>query len=143
MDETYMLVAGQWKYLYRAVDRNGDRIDFLLRAKTFLRHVVNNQSLVPVNQSPSSSRSLFVKKSLIAAVVALAASGAVFAVVTTDSAGVTTNTDPAKAASVEQHAKELGSRTPEAFHRGNKKASMHHMHRMHQMHHKHHKHTGA
>lgn len=32
MDETYILVGGQWKYLYRAVDRRGDTIDFLLRA---------------------------------------------------------------------------------------------------------------
>lgn len=32
MDETCILVGGQWKYLYRAVDRDGDTIDFLLRA---------------------------------------------------------------------------------------------------------------
>ncbi|MEB0114670.1 IS6 family transposase [Variovorax sp. RTB1] len=32
MDETYIKVAGQWKYLYRAVDRDGNTIDFLLRA---------------------------------------------------------------------------------------------------------------
>ena len=32
MDETYILVCGQWKYLYRAVDRAGDTIDFLLCA---------------------------------------------------------------------------------------------------------------
>ena len=32
MDETYVKVAGQWKYLYRAVDRTGATIDFLLRA---------------------------------------------------------------------------------------------------------------
>ena len=33
MDETDIKVAGQWKYLYRAVDRDGHTIDFLLRAK--------------------------------------------------------------------------------------------------------------
>jgi transposase-like protein len=33
MDETYIKVAGQWKYLYRAVDRAGDTVDYLLTAK--------------------------------------------------------------------------------------------------------------
>ena len=33
MDETYIKVAGQWKYLYRAVDKVGDTVDFLLTAK--------------------------------------------------------------------------------------------------------------
>jgi len=32
MDETYIKVSGEWKYLYRAVDRAGHTIDFLLRA---------------------------------------------------------------------------------------------------------------
>src|ERR687883_298396 len=30
MDETYIRVKGEWKYLYRAVDRDGQTIDFLL-----------------------------------------------------------------------------------------------------------------
>lgn len=33
MDETYIRVRGQWKYLYRAVDTAGQTIDFLLTAK--------------------------------------------------------------------------------------------------------------
>jgi len=33
MDETYIKVNSQWKYLYRAVDKAGKTIDFLLRAK--------------------------------------------------------------------------------------------------------------
>ena len=33
MDETYVKVGGQWKDLYRAVDRDGNTVDFLLRAK--------------------------------------------------------------------------------------------------------------
>lgn len=32
MDETYVKMAGQWKYLYRAVDKAGNTVDFLLRA---------------------------------------------------------------------------------------------------------------
>src|SRR4029434_5350291 len=30
MDETYIKVKGAWKYLYRAVDKHGQTIDFLL-----------------------------------------------------------------------------------------------------------------
>jgi len=33
MDETYIKVAGEWKYLYRAAGRAGDTVDFLLTAK--------------------------------------------------------------------------------------------------------------
>ncbi|HEY4047479.1 MAG TPA: IS6 family transposase [Acidobacteriaceae bacterium] len=33
MDETYIKVKGQWKYLYRAVDKAGNTVDFLLRAQ--------------------------------------------------------------------------------------------------------------
>src|SRR5205085_7986087 len=44
VDETYVRVAGNWAYLYRAVDSTGDTIDFMLSpkrdliaAKMFLR----------------------------------------------------------------------------------------------------------
>jgi transposase-like protein len=50
MDETYIKVRGQWKYLYRAVDKQGLTVDFYLSAKrdvnaakTFLRKAVKNQ----------------------------------------------------------------------------------------------------
>ena len=44
VDETYIKVRGQWKYLYRAIDSNGDTVEFwfserrnLSAAKGFLR----------------------------------------------------------------------------------------------------------
>ena len=33
MDETHIKVAGQWKYLYRTGDKEGDMVDFLLASK--------------------------------------------------------------------------------------------------------------
>lgn len=33
MDETYLKVAGRWQYLYRAVDCEGNTVDFLLTAR--------------------------------------------------------------------------------------------------------------
>jgi transposase-like protein len=48
MNETYIKVRGCWKYLYRAVDRDGDTVDFLLTsrrdeaaARRFLERVIN------------------------------------------------------------------------------------------------------
>jgi transposase-like protein len=52
MDETYIKVAGQWKYLYRAVDRVGDTVDFLLTARRdkaaarrFLERAINQHDV--------------------------------------------------------------------------------------------------
>ncbi len=33
VDETYIKVKGEWKYLYRAVDSEGNTLDFMLSAK--------------------------------------------------------------------------------------------------------------
>src|SRR5450631_4100291 len=33
MDETHIKIKGVWKYLYRAVDKEGQTVDFLLTAK--------------------------------------------------------------------------------------------------------------
>jgi transposase-like protein len=60
MDETYIKVAGQWKYIYRAVDRAGDSVDFLLTAKwdktaarRFLERAINLHG-VPEHSSQGS-----------------------------------------------------------------------------------------
>jgi putative transposase len=52
MDETYIKIKGQWKYLYRAVDKEGQTIDFLLTvhrdkkaAKRFLKKAVSQHGL--------------------------------------------------------------------------------------------------
>jgi transposase-like protein len=52
MDETYIKVAGQWKYLYRAVDKRRETVDFLLTAKRdlaaarrYLEHAINLHGL--------------------------------------------------------------------------------------------------
>src|SRR5947209_2675648 len=50
MEETYVKVRGQWMYLYRAVDKAGQTVEFHLSrrrdrnaAKTFLRKAMRNQ----------------------------------------------------------------------------------------------------
>lgn len=49
MDETYIKVKGKWVYLYRAVDKFGDTIDFMLSehldeaaANAFFKQAINN-----------------------------------------------------------------------------------------------------
>ena len=54
VDETYVKIKGHWTYLYRAVDKQGKTVDFLLRAKrdvaaakAFLRRAFKRQGRLP------------------------------------------------------------------------------------------------
>ena len=68
MDETYIKVNGKWKYFYRAVDKEGNMIDYLLTAKRdmkaakrfFTKAIKNNgqPELVNVDKSGSNKAAL-------------------------------------------------------------------------------------
>ena len=68
MDETYIKVKGQWTYYYRAIDKQGQTIDFLLTAKRdtkaalrFLKKAINENrkpSLVNIDQSGANHAGL-------------------------------------------------------------------------------------
>src|SRR4051794_19537570 len=53
VDETYVRVRGEWRYLYRAIDKHGTPVDFLLSAKRdleaakrFFRKALQDQPLL-------------------------------------------------------------------------------------------------
>jgi transposase-like protein len=53
IDETYVKIKGQWRYLYRAIDKSGNPVDFLLTAKRdleaakrFFRKMLKDQPLL-------------------------------------------------------------------------------------------------
>ena len=55
VDETYVKIKGRWTYLYRAVDKEGRTVDFLLRAKrdvaaakAFFRLAFRRQGRLPL-----------------------------------------------------------------------------------------------
>ena len=68
MDETYIKVNGKWKYFYRAVDKEGNTIDYLLTAKRdmkaakrfFTKAIKSNghPELVNVDKSGSNKAAL-------------------------------------------------------------------------------------
>jgi len=68
MDETYVKIKGQWKYYYRAIDKQGQTIDFLLTATRdtkaalrFLKKAIaqnGKPSLVNIDQSGANTAGL-------------------------------------------------------------------------------------
>jgi len=68
LDETYIKVKGQWTYYYRAVDKQGQTIDFLLSmtrdrqaARRFLKKAIKQNgkpSLVNIDQSGANTAGL-------------------------------------------------------------------------------------
>ncbi len=85
MDETYVKVNGRWVYLYRAIDKFGNTVDFLLRdkrdanaAKAFFKKAIkhngrpqkgvvdksgsNKAALDTLNQEPESSDPIAIRQ---------------------------------------------------------------------------------
>ena len=68
LDETYIKVKGEWRYLYRAVDKEGNTIDFLLTkrrqrmsAQSFLIKAIENNgkpTLINIDKSGSNSSAI-------------------------------------------------------------------------------------
>src|SRR5690349_20159880 len=68
LDETYVKIKGKWAYLYRAVDKEGHTIDFLLTptrdrdaAEAFLRKAIRTQGLpekVTIDQSGANTAAI-------------------------------------------------------------------------------------
>ena len=68
MDETYIKVKGEWKYLYRAVDKEGNTVDFLLTkkrkrlsAQSFLIKAIENNGkpeLINIDKSGANTAAI-------------------------------------------------------------------------------------
>ena len=58
LDETYIKVSGRWRYLYRAIDREGNLLDSMLSehrdkhaARRFLRRLLDNAGQKPLRMT--------------------------------------------------------------------------------------------
>ena len=68
MDETYVKVKGQWRFLYRAVDKQGNTVDFLLTkrrqrmsAQSFLIKAVEGNGvpeIINIDKSGSNTHAI-------------------------------------------------------------------------------------
>jgi putative transposase len=68
LDETYVKIRGRWSYLYRAVDADGQTVDFLLTpqrdraaALAFLQKAIHHQGLpekITIDQSGSNTAAI-------------------------------------------------------------------------------------
>jgi len=68
MDETYVKIKGKWAYLYRAVDKEGHTIDFLLTpnrdrpaAEAFLRKAIRTQGVpekITIDHSGANTKAI-------------------------------------------------------------------------------------
>jgi putative transposase len=68
VDETYVKIKGKWAYLYRAVDKEGQTIDFLLTpqrdqdaAEAFLRKAIRTQQVpekITIDQSGANTAAI-------------------------------------------------------------------------------------
>jgi len=68
MDETYIKVKGEWKYLYRAVDKAGNTVDFLLTrtrskraAQLFLIKAINQHGtprMINIDKSGANKQAI-------------------------------------------------------------------------------------
>ena len=69
MDETYIKVKGAWMYLYRAVDKEGNTVDFMLTKKRnkraahllLLKDIINNGKPDMINIDKSGANKAAVK----------------------------------------------------------------------------------
>jgi transposase-like protein len=70
LDESYVKVKGEWKYLYRAIDERGNTIDFYLShrrnaiaAKRFLKKLINSNpscdvSVINTDKNPAYNQAI-------------------------------------------------------------------------------------